>query len=149
LHVVSLHNRLRNIHRGRGPNHLTLGPWIRSIHDYTQAVFIGILKKDRRHFLQNALADLVLLVLEIFARVLRFPVQFLLLQFDLPLQAGLGFIVELVTLRGQLFFEAFDFLVLALQLIALGLKFFLQRVHIALAFIAGKDCPFNVDGCNF
>ena len=96
------------------PQHWPLRPLViaRRVNDHAKAAVRRILHDEWRHFLQNALRDFLLLVLKIFASVLRAALQRFLFLVNLPLQVGLGFFVELVSLGGELLLQGINFVVL-------------------------------------
>ena len=133
------------------PQHWPLRPLVVTgrIDDHTEAAVRRILHDEWRHFLQNALRDFLLLVLKVFASVLCAALQRFLFLVNLPLQVGLGFFVELVSLGGDLLLQGINFVVLGFQLVALGLEFLAQCIQVALAFVAAEDRLFNIDSANF
>src|SRR6266536_3094927 len=79
LHIVGFDDRLRDIDRLSVPDHRTTGPLLRRIDDDAVAVLARVLHDHGSHLGQDAITDLTLLTLEFFLRVLRRPLEALLL----------------------------------------------------------------------
>ena len=90
LRVVEVNHRPGNVHGRTGPKHWSIRPRIGSVDDHAVAVVRGVLHQHRTHLLQDALRDLVLLVLGIVTRVLYRALQRFLLLLDLLHQRAPG-----------------------------------------------------------
>src|SRR6201993_5057130 len=148
LRVIHVHHRLGHIDRLAPPYHRALRPGLGGIDDHVVAVVGGELDQHRSQLLKNALRDFVLLILRVLAGILQLAVETFLLGLDLLHEIGAGVLVQLVALRVQLFLEAFDFVVLTLQLILLRFQFLAEGFKIAPAFISGEDRLLHADGAN-
>src|SRR4029077_17517254 len=102
LRTLEINHRLGDIHGRTGPKHWTIRPRIRSVNDYAETLVCGVLYQHRTHLLQDALRNLVLLVLGIVPRVLYLPLQGFLLLLDLFYQRAPALVVELLTLGVEL-----------------------------------------------
>ena len=97
LRVVKIDHRLGDVDRLAVPQHGALRPLLSGVNDHAEAVVLGVLHDHGRHFGQHALRDFILLVAEIFLRILQGAVEGLLLGFDLALQ-----VVESVRIQARL-----------------------------------------------
>src|SRR5579864_3753330 len=103
LHVISIHHRLGDIHFvGVPPQQWTLRPRLRSVDDHRKVVVLGIGHDHRRHLLQNTGRDVLLLILDVFLKILVGAIEGLLLAFDLLLQGGRSVFVQLGSLSLEL-----------------------------------------------
>src|SRR5208337_3788501 len=74
--------------------------------------------------------------------------QRFLFLFDLLDEIVAGVYAEFVALSVELLFQALNLVVQTLKFGLLGLQLFVERFKIPLAFVAGKNGPFNIDGAN-
>src|ERR1035438_1593642 len=149
LHVVSVDDCFGDVDCLAPPEHIALRPRLGSIHDHAEAVVLRILHDHRSHLLKDAARNLLLLAAELFLGILHGAIKELLLAFDLLLQGGERILIQLALLRGHLLLQAFEFVVLALQLSLLGVELLLQSLEIAAAFVAAENGFGYVDGSDF
>src|SRR5690242_3128987 len=143
LRVVSSHDLLGNIGRLGGPQYRAL--LAGDIENERVAVLLGELVQHVQHLAANTVRDVVLLALELALSIFHLALQSFLLGLDVLDHVGAGVLVELIALRLQLLLEVFDFLVKSVQVVLLGLKFFLQSTKVALSLVGGHDRALNVD----
>ena len=131
-----------------GPAHITgpLGQGFEVSMMHAESIVRGVLHQHRPHLLQDALRDLVLLVLGIVTRVLHLALQGLLLLLDLLYQRARLSSFSFSPWVLSCFFRALDFVILTLELGLLGLELLAQSLEIALAFVGGENGLLDIDG---
>src|SRR5271167_401615 len=102
LHVVGVHHCLGDVDRFSPPQHVALWPRLRGVDDHAEPVVLRILHDHGSHLLQDARGNLLVLVPEVFLRVLHGAVEDFLLAFDLLLQGSERLFIQLVLLSGEL-----------------------------------------------
>src|ERR1700722_1625500 len=149
LHVVSVDNSFSDVDGLIPPKHGALRPGLGGIDYHGETVVLRILHNHWSHLLQNAGRNLLLLVAGFFLEILDSAIQKFLLAFNLLLQGGERILVQLALLRGHLFLQAVEFIVLALQFVLLRLVFLAQGFQVAAALVAAENRFLDVDGPDF